>query len=98
MKSNKVDAGTIARTLCLALALINQLLTMTGHSMINIDDETITTAVSTVWLIIASIWAWWKNNSFSELAIEADQYLADLRYKEMMAQEEEEEEDEADDN
>ncbi len=97
MKSNKIDAGTVARTICLALALVNQLLTMTGHSMINIDDETITTAVSEVWLIIASIWAWWKNNSFSELAIEADQYLNDLRETaEVMAMAEEEED--ADDN
>lgn len=76
---NKVDASTIARTICLALALVNQVLTILGHSMINIDDETITIAVSTIWTIVASIIAWWKNNSFTDAAIEADKYLYDLK-------------------
>jgi SPP1 family holin len=79
MKSNKINAGTIARTICLALALVNQFLTMSGHSMINIDDETITEFISLGFTIVASICAWWKNNSFTETAIEADRYLEDLK-------------------
>lgn len=79
MKSNKINAGTVARTINLGLALVNQILTMSGHSMINIDDATITNAVSEVWIIVAAGWAWWKNNSFTEDAIEADRYLEDLR-------------------
>ena len=79
MKSNKINAGTVARTINLGLALVNQILTMSGHSMINIDDATITNVVSEVWLIAATSRAWWKNNSFTEPAIEADRYLEDLR-------------------
>ena len=40
MNSN-ITAGTIARLICLALALINQVLVMTGHSVLPIEDETI---------------------------------------------------------
>ena len=79
MKSNKINAGTVARTINLGLALVNQILTMSGRSMINIDDATITNVVSEVWLIAAASRAWWKNNSFTEPAIEADRYLEDLR-------------------
>jgi len=79
MKSNKINAGTIARTICLALALVNQFLTMSGHSMINIDDKTIAEFISLGFTIVASICAWWKNNSFTDTAIEADRYLEDLR-------------------
>ncbi len=47
--------------------------------MINIDDATITNVVSEAWLIVAASRAWWKNNSITETAIEADRYLEDLR-------------------
>ncbi|WP_270574788.1 phage holin, partial [Bacillus glycinifermentans] len=35
----KISAGTIARFVLLALALVNQTLTMTGHSPIPVDEE-----------------------------------------------------------
>ena len=41
---NKIDAGTIIRTVILALALINQILTASGHAIIPISDETINAA------------------------------------------------------
>ena len=34
--NNNVSPGTVARTINLMLALVNQVLTMTGHSVINI--------------------------------------------------------------
>ena len=37
-----ISAGTIARTIILVLALLNQILTATGHGVINISDESIT--------------------------------------------------------
>ena len=39
--NNKVSTATIIRTVCLAIALANQLLAATGHSVIPIDNETI---------------------------------------------------------
>ena len=78
MKPN-ISAGTIARTLCLLLALVNQGLTITGHAVLPIDDDTINQAVSLVFTVGASVAAWWKNNSFTGAALEADKYLAELK-------------------
>ena len=72
---NNITAGTIARTVCLLLALINQVLAMSGHSIIPIEDETINQLVTLIWTIAASAVAWWKNNSFSVAAREADQIM-----------------------
>ncbi len=71
----KVSAGTIARTICLALALINQILTATGHSMINIADDDINTLISTTFTIATALAAWWKNNSFTKAALKADKVM-----------------------
>ena len=77
----KVTAGTIARTICLALALINQILTATGHSIIPIDDETVNLLVSTAATIIMALITWWKNNSFTQAALEGDIVMRQLKAK-----------------
>lgn len=76
---SKVKTDTIVRTVILVVALVNQVLTMSGHSMLPISDEQITEVITLVFTIGASLWAWWKNNSFTKAAIEADEYLEDLR-------------------
>ena len=75
--SNKMNitAGTIARTIILILALVNQILTATGHSVINISDESINTLISTGFTIVTAVIAWWKNNSFTQSALKADEVL-----------------------
>ena len=70
-----ITAGTIARTIILVLALINQLLTATGHSVINISDESINTLISTGFTIVTAVIAWWKNNSFTQSALKADEVM-----------------------
>lgn len=71
----KVTKGTIARTIILALALINQVLTAMGKNVINIADEDINTLISTGFTIVTAIAAWWKNNSFTKAALEADEIM-----------------------
>ncbi len=61
----KIDAGTIARTIILFLGLINQILVMRGIQTIPIADELINQLVALVWSVGASVWAWWKDNSFT---------------------------------
>lgn len=75
----KISAGTIARTIVLALALLNQILTATGHNVINISDENINTLISTVFTIVTAIIAWWRNNSFTQSALKADEVMKDLK-------------------
>ena len=80
-KNNKLNitSGTIARTIILVLALLNQLLTATGHSVINISDESINTLISTGFTIVTAIVAWWKNNSFTQSALKADKVMRELK-------------------
>lgn len=75
----KVSAGTIARTVCLAMALVNQVLTVTGHSIIPIQDEDIQMLVSLLFTIITAVVSWWKNNSFTEAALAGDMVMEQMK-------------------
>ena len=80
MKNVKTE--TIVRTVILIVALINQGLTVVGKSLLPITDEQITEVITLVITIGASLWAWWKNNSFTQNAIEADKVLDQLKSEE----------------
>lgn len=82
---NKINAGTIARTIILALALINQCLAMAGISPIPIEDEQVVTIISTAWTVVASLWSWWKNNSVTQAAIEGDKVMHGIKQGERNA-------------
>lgn len=79
MNLSNVSAGTIARTICLGLALTNQILSATGHPVLPIEDEQINTLVTTGFTVAASLAAWWKNNSFTSAAIQADSEMKFLK-------------------
>lgn len=80
-QKEKVNAGTITRTIVLALALFNQVMTATGHAILPIDDETVNNLVSSAFTVVAACIAWWKNNSVTKPAIEADKVLKELKSK-----------------
>ena len=75
----EITAGTIARTIILTLALINQLLSATGHPVIPIQDADVETLVSTGFTIVMSVIAWWKNNSFTMPARIGDFHMRKAR-------------------
>lgn len=75
---NKIKVSTMTRTAVLILALANQILSATGHSPIPVDDAQLEQLISTGMTVVAAIWAWWKNNSFTKEAIAADNYLESL--------------------
>lgn len=68
----KPTAGTIARTIILALTIINSLLSIFGKSPLPISDATVEQLVSLIFTIAAALVSWWRNNSFTQAAIEAD--------------------------
>jgi len=82
MTTNKISAGTIARTIILLLALINQCLSMAGVSPLPIEDEQVETIITTAWTVIASVWAWWKNNSFTQAALAGDALKNEIKARE----------------
>ena len=75
----KIKTSTIVRTALLILALVNQCLSIAGKAVLPITDEQLEQVISLIITIAVSIWNWWKNNSFTKLAIEADQWLDDKR-------------------
>lgn len=81
MDNTNITAGTIARTAVLALALINQGLSIAGHPILPIEDQQIEQFVSLGCTIAASVVGWWKNNSITLNARKADTYLKQLNNK-----------------
>ena len=71
----KVSPATWARTAILILALVNQFLSAAGKSPLPIDSEQVEQLVSAGITTAAALVTWWKNNSFTTAAIQADKYL-----------------------
>lgn len=76
-----ITAGTLARTIILALALINQILSATGHPVLPIEDAQIETLVTTGWTVVAAIVAYWKNNSWTAAAKAGDEIMKQEKSK-----------------
>lgn len=64
---------TIIRTVILVVAFINAGLALFGKSPLPFDNEEITNVISYIFTAGAAIWTWWKNNSFTQKAIKADE-------------------------
>lgn len=84
MKNDKIinikcTKSTLLRTALLIVALINNCLTLCGHSVLPFDEEMVTQVISAAFTGVTSIMAWWKNNSFSEAAHKADSHLKELK-------------------
>lgn len=73
--TKKPTAGTIARLVCLVLAVINQVLVMTGHPVLPIESSNLEAWITTGLTAAASLWAYWKNNSWTPEAIDADETM-----------------------
>ena len=79
--TKSVSASTLARTACLLLALTNQVLSACGKPILPIESETVEQLVTAGITCAAALVSWWKNNSFTTAAIEADAVYARLKAK-----------------
>ena len=70
-----VDKNTWVRTVVLLLALANQGMIILGAANKTIDTERLTYYVSFALTAMSSVWNWWKNNSFTSLAQQADNVI-----------------------
>lgn len=75
----KVSVETVVRTIVLTVTLLNQVLTMLGKNPLPFAEDELYAMLTTAATVAATVWAWWKNNSFTSAAIEADEYLAELK-------------------
>lgn len=76
-----ISAGTIARTACLLLALTNQVLSALGKAVLPIESATVEQLVTAGITTVTALVAWWKNNSFTRAALEADKTFERERLK-----------------
>ena len=74
-----ISAGTIARTACLLLALTNQVLRALGKPVLPIESATVEQLVTAGITTVTALVAWWKNNSFTTAALEADKTFDRLK-------------------
>lgn len=79
MNNNNVKRDTIIRTIILVIALVNQILTSANKNPLPFSNEEIYAALTAVFTVGAALWNWWKNNSFTKPAIEADNYMKKLK-------------------
>lgn len=78
-EKKKVSVETIVRTIVLAVTLLNQVLTMLGKNPLPFAEDELYALLTTAATVAASLWAWWKNNSFTPAAIKADEFLTELK-------------------
>lgn len=77
-----ISIDTLVRTGVLLFALLNQMLTIFGVNPLPFSDQEVYVGLTNLLTVIAALWAWWKNNSFSEVAIKADEYKRKLKAEE----------------
>lgn len=77
--SKKIPTETIIRAIVLFVTLVNTILTMSGKNPLPFAEEELYAWLSAAATVAATLWAWWKNNSFTPEAITADEYLAELK-------------------
>ena len=78
----KITKSTIVRTILVLLVIVNFVLERCGVDIIPTDESQILMIVETLIEIAIIAVGFWKNNSFSEKAIKADEFLKELRESE----------------
>lgn len=77
--NEKITASTISRTIVLLMALINQVLVVYDKSVLPIQDAEVEQLVTLGFTITTAVVAWWHNNSFTKLAISADNVITQAK-------------------
>ena len=88
MKENKIGTQTYVRTAFLIIALINTVITACGANPLPFSEEELYEGISAIVTVVASLWAWWENNSFTKAAIEADKEYERIKNAEKELKEE----------
>ena len=85
-----MDTQTLIRTIVLAVALVNQFLVAMGYSPLPLESEELEEMLSTAALALASLWAWYKNNSITKAAKAGDSVMRAVKNGNLDANEVEE--------
>ena len=74
-----ITPGTVVRTILLAVAIVNQILSFLGKPLIFINDDQLSELVALVFSIVTAVVAWWKNNSFTRAARAGDKVMHGIK-------------------
>lgn len=80
----KIKKETLIRTAILFISMLNNLLVMTGKNPLPYSETQMYEGISMVISVLASVWAWWKNNSFTQNALKSDEYKRELDNKQKL--------------
>ena len=78
----KISKGTIVRTVMLVIVIINLVLKQLGHDLINVSESEILSVVEMIIELAVIVVSFWKNNSYTQNAIKADEFLKNLKESE----------------
>ena len=81
-----VNAETVTGVLILLVALINAVLQMFGINTLPIENEEVTSIVSTVFLIITVLWNTYKNRNISTASQTAQQITDAIKNGEILVE------------
>ena len=81
MTNYPIKKETIIRTIILVIAIINNILTILGKNPLPFTNEEVEEALTIIFTVIATLWAWWKNNSFTLPARMGDEEMMRQRIK-----------------
>ena len=81
-----VNAETVTGVLILLVALVNAILQMFGINTLPIENEEITSIVSTVFLIVTVLWNTWKNRNISTASQTAQQITNAIKNGEILVE------------
>lgn len=74
-----ISKNTIVRAIMLVIVIINLVLKHFGIDIINASENEVLSFVEIIIEIAVIVVSFWKNNSFSENAIKADEFLKKLK-------------------
>ena len=75
----KISKGTIVRTVMLIIVILNMILKHFEIDVINVSENEVLSVLEMIIEIATIIVTFWKNNSFTQNAIKADEFLKTLK-------------------
>lgn len=78
----KISKSTIVRTIMVLFVILNFVLEKCGVDIIPVDEGSVFMFVETAIEIAVLVVGFWKNNSFTDAAIQADNFLRMLKESE----------------
>ena len=75
----KISKGTIVRTIMIIIVIVNMVLQHFGLDIINVEESQVLSLVEVLLELAIIIVGFWKNNSFTDKAIKADEFLKTLK-------------------